>query len=152
MPKYEPSQIEAIAQRCLQQADGDKKKAAQLFRKRIDASATLKVALLELLLHEGVWDTIRELADEAPPADDGIQEEERLRQLARNRFEGQIARMKMLPFPRRRRRLDLIRELGELRELVRSSLGAECKLFRVVEEALETKKLSAIRHALLLYE
>ncbi len=158
MPKYDAKRVEVMAQQCLRQAGADKAKATELLRKRVEANAELKSALVEPLIDRAVAEAINRVARKtrSKPKQAGPAAEEddaaRLARLARKQFERQVKRIKLLPFPGRSRKLDLLREMGDLRERVRSSLGTDCKLFQALAQALDTRKLSDIRHALLLYE
>lgn len=158
MHEYEANQVEAVVRECLHKTSGDRKKATQLFGQRVKADAKLRSAVIEPLVDQALSDTTAKTAAKMRSELKDVREPEknddshRVRLIARQQFERQVKRMKLLPFPTRSRKLDLLRELGDLREQVRSSLGTECKLFRVLEEALDSKRLSDIRHALILYE
>ena len=156
------SRLELIAKKYLDQADDDRRTAAQLLRRRVDSNAALKLDIMELLVEPATWDLMRQAATD--PAvhreeaeTESIQKNEQDASsaniaIARKQFEGHIKKMRALPFPGANRKRELVNRFEDLKDRVTAILGEDCKLFYALNAAVDSKRRTDIRHVLTVYE
>lgn len=155
MPGFDINRLEPIVKKYLDQANGDRKTAAQLLRQRVDSNAALKLGIMELLVEPATWDLMRQAATD-PDADTGpIQENEQKASsanIARKQFERHIEKMRIQPFPGASRKRELVNRFEDLKDRVTATVGQDCRLFLALNAAVHSQRLTDIRHVLAVYE
>ncbi len=162
MPGFGINRLELIAKKYLDQANGDRRTAAQLLRRRVDSNAALKLGIMELLVEPATWDLMRQAttdleADTEEPDTESSQENEQKTSssniaIAQKQFEGHIKKMRILPFPGASRKRELVNQFEDLKDRVTATVGQDCKLFLALNAAVHSKRHTDIRHVLAVYE
>ncbi len=159
MAGFDVTRLELIAKKYLAQADGDRRTAAQLLRRRVDSNVALKLGIMELLVEPATWDLMRQ-ASTVPDADtntEPVEDDELKTSVAdiasvRTRFERHISKMNVLPFPGASRKHELLSGFEDLKDRVTTTLGEDGKLFHALSVAVQTKRRADIQHVLAVYE
>ncbi|MDH3669803.1 MAG: hypothetical protein OES46_01395 [Gammaproteobacteria bacterium] len=162
MPGFDMNRLELIAKKYLDQANGDRRTAAQLLRRRVDSNVALKLGIMELLVEPATWDLMRQAATdpktETEKTDtEPIQEKEQQTSsakmaVARKQFEGHIKKMRILPLPGTSRKRELVNRFEDLKDRVTATLGRDCKLSLAIDAAVHSRRRTDIRHVLAVYE
>ena len=162
MPGFDRNRLELIAKKYLDQANGDRRTAAQLLSRRVDSNAALKLGIMELLVEPATWDLMRQAATDPEADTEGVdttpngENEQKTSSaniaIARKQFEGHIKKMRMLPFPSENRKRELVNRFEDLKDRVTATVGQECKLFLALNAAVHSKRRTDIRHVLAVYE
>ncbi len=157
MAGFDINRLELIAKKYLDQADGDRRTAAQLLRRRVDSNAALKLGIMELLVEPATWDLMRQAATDPEANTEPIQENEQKTSsaniaTARKHFEGHIKKMRVLPFPGASRKRELVNRFEDLKNRVTATLGQDCNLFHALKAAVHSQRRTDIRHVLAVYE
>ena len=157
MPGFGINRLELIAKKYLDQANGDRRTAAQLLRRRVDSNAALKLGIMELLVEPATWDLMRQATTDPEADTESIQENEQKTTssniaIAQKQFEGHIKKMRILPFPGASRKRELVNRFEDLKDRVTATVGQDCKLFLALNAAVHSKRHTDIRHVLAVYE
>lgn len=155
MTGFDVNRLELIAKKYLNQAAGDRREAAQLLLRRVDSNAALKLRVMELLVEPSTWDIMRRASTDAD-TERLPQNEPRLSStdvaITRKKFEAHIRKMRVLPFPGRNRKRELVSRCEDLRDRVTVTLGQDCRLFYALNTAVRSERRTDIRHVLAVYE